>query len=145
MRRPGAGGRGGSGVCDPDALDAAIEGEGRLVVVVKRDGSAKADADFKAVVCSEQRGALTGTRPLARISAPTRMVMSSGPAGRCSAKVVSTTIVVGPGGQFGCRADFGAGDDEQVVLVAQVSVVEVAGQAASDAAEGVEHSAGVGG
>jgi hypothetical protein len=42
-------------------------------------------------------GALTGTRPLPRTSGPTRMVTSSGPAGRCSAWRVSTTIVVEPG------------------------------------------------
>jgi cation diffusion facilitator CzcD-associated flavoprotein CzcO len=44
---------GSSGVCHVDTLDLAVEGEGRLVVVVQRHRRAEADADVEAVVGGE--------------------------------------------------------------------------------------------
>ena len=45
--------RGSSGVCHVDTLDLAVEGEGRLAVVVQRHRRAEADADVEAVVGGE--------------------------------------------------------------------------------------------
>ena len=60
--------------------------------------------------------------------------MSSGPAGRSSAYDVSTTIVVGPDGSLAAERILVRENDEQVVLVAEVALIEIAGEPAADAA-----------
>ena len=68
--------------------------------------------------------------------------MSSGPPGGLGVRGLDLDLRPA-GGQGLLGADLGALDDEQVVLVAEVAVVDEAGEAAAVAAERVEHAVGV--
>ena len=89
-------------------------------------------------------GALIGHDARRRRCSPlTVSVMFSGPPGLTSRVLGGDLDLRRAGGQRLLGADLGPHDDEQVVLVTEVAVVEVAGEPAAGAAQRVEHAAGV--
>ncbi len=91
-------------------------------------------------------GALTGTCPVATTSRRRHvMVMFERAAGPALGVLGLDLDRAAPGGSGWSRANLGAHEDEQVVLVAEVAVVDEAGEPAGGAAECVEHSARVAG